>query len=153
MPERKLVIVSASSSIRKEPDEAIPAIERYNGIYFRVLRKYLPKRNLSNIDVLIVSEKLGLVWSHDKITYHVPHAGKWGALSLDDVSIRKLRTENLEKLRKIVNRYSEIYVNVGVKYLRLIEGFEKITTCKVTYAIGRGLGPKALHMKQWLISQ
>jgi len=153
LPERKLVIVSASSSIRKEPDEAIPAIERYNGIYFRVLRKYLPKRNLSNIDVLIVSEKLGLVWSDDKITYHVPHAGKWGSLSLDDVSIRKLRTENLEKLRKIVNRYSEIYVNVGVKYLRLIEGFEKITTCKVTYATGRGLGPKAVHMKQWLISQ
>lgn len=151
--ERKLVIVSASSSIRKEPPEPIPAIERYNGIYFRVLRKHLQERKLKNIDVLIVSEKLGLIWSHDKISYHEPHVGKWGSLSLDRNAIRKQRTENLEKLRRIVNQYSEIYVNVGLEYVKLVEGFEKLVTCKVTYATGRGLGPKAVHMKQWLISQ
>lgn len=153
MVEKKLVIVSASSSIRKEPFEPILAIERYDGIYFRVLRKYLRERKLRNIDVVIVSEKFGLMRSDDKISYYEPHAGKWGSLSLNKDAIKNLRRENLEKLKRIVNDYSEIYINVGRQYMKLIEGFENFTTCKITHAVGKGLGPKALHMKKWIISQ
>lgn len=153
MAQKKLIIVTSSSRLRREPSEPIRAIDRYDGIYFRILRKYLLERRLKNIDVLIVSEELGLIWSHDKISYHEPHPGKRGALSLDRHTIRRLREDNLKKLKGILNQYSEIYVNVGQDYMKLIEGFEQYVKGKVTYATGRGLGPKAANMKQWLISQ
>lgn len=130
----------------------MPAIERFDGVYFRLLRKYIREGNLRNADILIVSEKFGLIWAKDKIPYYEVQ-GKIGALNLDNKTIEELRQKNLQKLKKIVNRYSEIYVNVGREYLKLIEGFEKFTTSKVTYASGKGLGPKALHMKQWIMSQ
>jgi cytoplasmic iron level regulating protein YaaA (DUF328/UPF0246 family) len=130
----------------------MPAIKRFDGVYFRLLRKCLRERKLRNVDILIVSEKFGLIWSKDKIPYYEVQ-GKMGALNLDKNTLEKIRQENLQKLKKIVNRYSEIYVNVGREYLKLIEGFEKFATSKVTYSSGKGLGPKALHMKQWITSQ
>lgn len=153
MAQRKLIIVSASSRLRKEPSEPINAIERYDNTYFQILRKYLLERKLKKIDVLIVSQELGLIWSHDGISYHEPHAGKRGELSLDQHTIRRLREDNLEKLQGKLDQYSEIYVNVGYDYMKLIKGFEQYVKGKVTYATGRGLGPKAAHMKQWLLSQ
>jgi len=153
LTEKKLVIVSASSRRKREPSEPIPAIERYDGIYFRILRKYFKERKLRNIDVLILSEKLGLMSSDRKISYNKPHAGKWGQLSLNKDAIENSKRENLEKLKRIANNYSKIYVNIGHDYMKLIKGFEKFTTSKITYAKGKGLGPKASHMKNWLISQ
>ena len=153
MGKRKLIIVSASSRLKKEPAEPAPAIERYDGVYFRILRKYLREGKLSDADILVISEKCSLMPADNKIPYHEPHPGPWGSLSVKKETISKLKEKNLEKLKKIVDQYCEIYVNVGRGYKKLIEGFENFITCKITYAAGRGLGPKALHMKEWILSQ
>jgi len=153
LTNKKLMIISASSRLIKEPTKPLPAIERYDGVYFRVLRKSLREGKLRNIDILVLSEKFGLVWASNKIPFHEPHPGAWGSLSLSKKDMNKLRKENLQKVKKIITRYSEIYVNVGRKYFKLIEGFEKFTTCQITYAIGKGLGPKASHMKEWVTPQ
>jgi len=152
LSSRKLIIITTSYRLNKENTEPIPAIERFDGVYFRLLRKHIREGRLRNVDILIVSEKFGLIWAKDKVPYYEVH-GKMGSLSLDKKTTEKIRKENLQKLKKIVNRYSEIYVNVGREYLKLIEGFEKFTTSKVTYASGKGLGPKASHMKEWITSQ
>lgn len=150
--DKKLILITTSYRLNKEIKEPIPAIERFDGVYFRILKKYIREGKLRNVDILIVSEKYGLIWAKDKVPYYDIH-GKMGSLSLSKKSIEKIRQQNLQKLKQIVNRYSEIYVNVGREFLKLIRGFEKFTTCKVTYATGRGLGPKALHMKEWILSQ
>lgn len=64
---------------------------------------------------------------------------------------KSLREENLQRLKRILSdkNYEEIYVNVGRKYLKSIEGFEQFTNARITYAKGV-LGQKATHMKQWL---
>jgi len=147
---KKLIIVSASSSRKRESKEPIPAIERYNGIYFRTLRKYLREGKLRNTDILINSKKFGLIRSNKKIPYYEPSPGNWGSLGLNKETVDRIRKKNLHKLKKLVNAYSEIYVNVGREYMKLIEGFENFTSCKIIYATGRGLGPKALHMKEWI---
>ena len=153
MAKKKLVIVSASSRIKKEPKHPILAIERYDGMVFRILRKCLREGKLGNIDVLILTEKHGLIWSNDPIPYYEPYPAVWGTLSLNKNAIRKLREDNREKLKQIVNHYSEIYVNIGVKFAKLIEGFENFTTCKITHATGKGFGLKGAHMKEWILSQ
>lgn len=142
--------MATSYRLDEQIKEPIPAIERYDGVYFRTLRKYLREGKLSDTDILIVSEKYGLIWSEDKIPIVKPH-GRMGSLSLDEKAIEKLRQENLEKLKKITKKYSEIYVNIGREYMRLIKGFEKFTSCKIVYASG-SLGVKAAHMKEWILS-
>ena len=64
---RSLRIVACSQRKRRDSG-LLPAIERYDGLYFRVLRKarregYWP----ANLDVLIVSAKYGLLELHTAI--------------------------------------------------------------------------------------
>ena len=148
---RKLIIVSASSRLREKPTEPIPAIQRYDGIFFRVLRKLLRDGKLREFDILIVSEKYGLLSHKDKISHHAAHPGPWGSLSLDEKAVNGIRKENLKKLKKIVNKYSEIYVNLGREYMKLIGGFEEFTRSKITFGVGTGLIPKAAHMRECVL--
>ena len=148
---KKLLVLTTSIRLNEETKEPIPAIERYNGVYFRVLRKYLREGRLRNTDILIVSERYGLIWSDDKIPFYEIQ-GRMGFLNLDEKAIERLRQENLQKLEKILDRYSEIYVNVGKEYMRLIKGFEKLASGRIIYASG-SFGAKAAHMKEWILSR
>jgi hypothetical protein len=128
----------------------IPAIERFDGVYFRTIRKYIREGRMKNTDVLILSEKDGLVRSDQKLPYRKP-AGKIGVLTLGPTEVESARLKNLEMLTGILNDYSEIFINVGRQYLKLIDGFEEYTKAKVTYAKGR-FGEKAAHMRDWISS-
>ena len=59
---RKLLIVSCSK-IKKNLKQG-PAVNIYDGPYYRILRK----SNLSNIDVKIISAKYGLIDSNSLIS-------------------------------------------------------------------------------------
>ena len=61
-----------------------------------------------------------------------------------------LKDKNLDVLKRLfaAKRYEEVYVNIGRAYLNSIEGFEKLTKSKITWATGV-LGKKAVHMKKW----
>ena len=145
------MILTTSVRLNEQTKEPIPALKRYNGVYFRVLRKYLREGRLKDTDILIVSERYGLIWSNDKIPLYEIH-GKMGFLSIDKKAIEKLRQENLKELKKILDRYSEIYVNVGKEYMKLIKGLEKLASGRIIYAKG-SLGAKATHMKEWILSR
>jgi hypothetical protein len=152
---RKLIIVSASSRILEEPKEPIPALERYDGIFLRILRKYLREGKLRDTDIIIVSREFGVIKSNDMIPYHEPYYGKFGEIGLDESKVRRLRDKNLNILKGLIaqGNYSEIYLNVGYEYKKLISGLENFAKCKITYASGSGFGPKGRHMKNWILSQ
>jgi len=151
LTKRKLIIVTTSYRVNDEKSP-IPAIERYDGVYFRLLKKYKREGKLRNVDILILSERDGLIWASKRMPYYKPR-GIIGALSLDEKSIERLRKENIETLEKTAKRYTEAYVNVGRQYMKLIEGIENLPFPKITYSKGNGLGAKAAHMKNWIISQ
>jgi len=150
MKKKKLIILTSSYRM-DDRKELLPAIERYDGVYFRLLRKYMREGRLSNVDILILTERYGLISARKKIPFYIVR-GKIGELSLNEEEIRRIRLDNLKKLKKISQKYSEIYINVGKQYLKLIEGIESISKCKITYATGNGLGAKATHMKNWILS-
>lgn len=150
--KEKLIIVAASSRLKDKIHELMKAIDRYDGVYFRVLRKYLREGKLTDTDILIVSQKFGLLWADDEIPYYQSFPGSWGSLSLNEEEINKLRRENLRKLEEIARQYASVYINVGKEYLQLIEGFEDFVTGDITYAKGT-LGQKARHMKNWILSK
>lgn len=151
---RRLIIVSESLRRLKEPPEPIPALDRFDGVYFRIIKKYRREGKLQDTDCIIVSKKFGIICQNEKIPYYKPnHINKIGYLNMKENQTKKLRGKNLAKLKEIFvkNRYSEIFVNVGKRFMKLIEGLEKLTSAKIIYASGPGLGPKAQHLKRWIL--
>jgi len=147
---RRAIIVAESQRRNTKPTSPYPAIDRFSGVYFRTIKKYLREGKLPKIDIIIVSRDFGILRSKDKIPYSLPVK----KLSFDTESIGLMRETNLRKLRQIFQKgkYDEIYVNVGREFYKLIEGFEKLTSAKIIYASGLGLGPKAQHMRDWILT-
>ena len=149
---KKLIIVPSSIRMHKEPLEPIPALQRFNGIFIKMIRKY--NKRLRDCDVLILSPIYGLIDANRKIGFKEPIRGSWHKLKVNDIDIEKLRETSLSTLKKklIKRQYDEIYVNLGRDMLKIIEGFDKIVpqTIRITYSKGRGVGPKLRHMKDWI---
>lgn len=108
---------------------------------------------VDNADIFVLTKK-GLLDSNDTMTYSEPEPGTPGTLSLAKHDLERIRRKNLRILRKAFEstKYDRVYVNVGREYIRLIEGIERISPVVVEYASGRGLGPKARHMRDWIRS-
>ena len=148
----KLLIISSSSRILREPKEPIQATKRFDGIFIKSIRKYVDK--LKNVDILILSPMYGLIAPEKKIPYHESVGGSWHKAQFSKNRIATAKKVNLAIMKKLLSkqRYDEIYINVGKTMLQLIEGFEQIVpkTTKITYAQGGGIGPKMAHMKNWV---
>jgi len=132
-----------------------PAIHRYDGTFIRLLRKYIEEGLVDERDVLIVSPTLGLVRALDSIPHHEPTLGGWQSPRLDENKLRVLNRRALELFKEIARtgNYEEVFINVGKKLYPIIEGCEKLLACKIVHATGRGIGPKAAHMKSWILSK
>ena len=142
---RYLLIVGCSQ--RKRPDPGLlPAIERYDGVNFRVLRKarregYWPE----NLDVLILSAKYGLLRSDTPIEDYDQRMTRGQALALQPVVSADLDAH----LTQV--KYCEVFINLGQTYLLALAESKKIADLRdrVAYASG-GIGEKMSQMKQWL---
>ena len=149
---RKLLIVSSSLRILKEPKEPVPATKRFDGITVRTIRNYVGK--LKNVDILILSPVFGLIPPKKKIPYHEPIGVDWHKPKFSKDKIDTIKKANITRIRRRLSKrkYDEIYINVGKMMLQLIEGFEQTVpkTTKITYAQGKGIGSKAGHMKNWM---
>ena len=142
---RRLVIVSASQ--RRAPDpNPMPAIDRFDGVYFRILRKYLRESRLKGVDVLVVSDRYGILQANDLVPFHHPS---------DKIkATENARASNLTKLKDMLKKasYAEIYVVCGEDFQGFIRGFEEYANTTVTYCQGRGLGPKARSLRDWIVA-
>lgn len=143
---RYLLIVSCSQSKRSDPG-LLPAIERYDGVFFRVLAKakregYWPE----NLKVLILSAKYGLLDPKYRIENYDLRMTEERAIELRS-SVKRTLSEQV-----LVSRYTEIFLNLGRVYLLALQGWEDALReeTSVIYASG-GIGQKAAQMRQWLL--
>lgn len=61
------LLILACSQRKKPGQRKLPAIERYDGPAFRVVRKYLRESDGDPIRILILSAKYGLIAANEKI--------------------------------------------------------------------------------------
>jgi len=143
---RKLLIMPPSYRRRIEPD--LPAIERYDGVLYRVLRRNLKS---DKVDILVLTEDLKLVWGNEKLPYRKPEGDRWSRYGPQDIPDNVVK-KNIEFLKKVLEKgdYDEVFVALGEKFRKAIGDLEKITNVRVTYIKGRGLGPYAQCLKEWL---
>ena len=145
-PEARYLLILACSH-RKRPDPgAIPAMDRYDGVNYRVLRKAKregrwPKR----LDVLILSAKHGLlepslpIENYDLLMTPVRATQLWPAVL----------AEMAQRLQ--ANCYLEIFLNLGKVYRLAMEGWDNDLghDTRMFHAQG-GIGQKASAMLHWL---
>ena len=140
---RYLLIIGCSQK-KNSSLSAMKALDRYDGVNFRVLKKFRRERTLPHdLDIVIISAKYGFLNADDYTEDYNMRMTPQRALILHDRIIGELNQLLREKA------YEEIFINLGKDYLPAIEGLDSIVTCPVTYAEGR-IGEKMSAMKRWI---
>ncbi len=149
MPQqpRKLLLIACSS--RKRRDQGLlPALERYDGVNYRVIKKLMREgRFPKNVDVLILSAKYGLIDAKTPIPYYDRR--------MERVRAAELRDQVSQHLERALRQYpyTEIFVNLGKVYLDALgeSGQSILGRRGVRYAEG-GIGRKMKEMRAWLLA-
>ena len=135
---RKLLIIGCSKRKRELPEA--PAIEVYDGPYYRMLRK----AKLEAVDISILSAKYGLI---DYKTTISPYERK-----MTPHIAEVLRNDATSKLLDILtkNSYNEVVINLGEIYMKALD-FQRLSQYVTNYKIFSGDMVKRVHtLKTWI---
>lgn len=142
--ETRLVILACSQRKRTNPT-VLPAIERYDGPTFRVLRRYLKTEAAELTDVRILSAEFGLLAADRSIPNYDRHMTPERAC--------ELRPSVAAVLSQILNErdYNELFVCVGQVYLQAMGEFDTVAPPTVTIHMATGsLGRRLSQLHDWL---
>lgn len=142
----RIVIISCSNRKNKFP-KATPAVEVYDGPYYKTIRKLLREGLFpEDTKILIISAKYGLISLEDSIKIYDEKISKERA--------KDLNTKFLERFNNEIScQCTELVINLGENYLPAIEGFEKLipSNCKVKYLTGTIIARRQ-KLKEYLIN-
>lgn len=142
-----LLILGCSQ--RKSASSGVcPAIDRYDGVNYRVLRKVLHERGrLPYLAVLILSAKYGLLDAQTPIEAYDQRMTHNRALAL------QIRVGTDLDATLSSHDYQEVFINVGKTYRLALGKSQELTrqASKVRWASG-GIGEKMAEMRRWLFS-
>ena len=145
----KRLLVLGPSFRRNRSSEVLPAIQRYDGLFYRVARKYL--KDTKNVDVVVMVDDLTLVDSATPLPYSEPKGKEWGKQKFSNKIVEKAKVKNSgfldEKLRN--KKYSEVFISMGKQYAEALPDVSQFGT-KVIFPSTGGPGPKAQALKEWL---
>ncbi len=138
--KEKIYLLILSCSKRKKQISKAPALELYDGPFYRLLRKNMS----SNLDVLILSARYGLIDSNKIISYYDQRMTVERAKELSEHVEVKLK----EKIKNM--EYKNIFVNLGKTYMIAFKNNEKLLKkYNVIYAKGP-IGERLHQLKKWL---
>lgn len=140
----RLLLIACSA--RKTPDPGRrPAIDRYDGPAFRVLRKYLRDHPDFAPAILILSGRFGLIRSSRAIPDYDQRITPERAV--------QLRRTVHARLRQAYTRTTELEIGIclGREYLAAVAGLEQAVPPGVRLTvIGGGLGRRLTNLREWL---
>ena len=138
------MLVTCSATKRRLPEAAVAAIDRYDGVFFKVIRKAIADgRMKSRITIAIISAEFGLITSETPIPFY--------DRKLDKVQVASLRPKVDKALRQLLlkRRFRHIFVNIGQQYASLVEDVPELQVA--TWAQGP-IGKRAAILKSWISS-
>jgi hypothetical protein len=138
-----------SCSQRKRPDDGLlPAIERYDGPPFRVLRRFLKGQPTGSLDIHILSAKFGLIAADQPIPNYDQR--------MTPARAKELNPEVITRLECLLNSqpYQNLCFCMGQIYLRALDGYDKRISSKATVKIAAGSpGKKLSELHSWLYGE
>ena len=144
------LLILGPSYMRKINPNLLPAIERYDGIYYRIVRKYMDKIKKKRIDIIIITEDLELLQSNSLLPYKSPKGKDWRSLALPKELIEKKQKEIRRKLLRLIEskHYDEIFIVLNKHYKKILPDLTPYTSRVISDF--RGLGHKAQALKEWI---
>lgn len=147
--DNRLLILSCSQRKRKSL-ASLPAIERYDGPPFRVLRKYLRQQpeQANHLDVEILSAKYGLIDFERPISYYDQR--------LTPKTAEALRPKVLSQINSLLQRssYTRLLLSMGKDYLHAIEGYQSLLPPSLEVIVAHGSqGRKLSLLHDWLYGE
>lgn len=150
MPRRLLIL---SCSKRKRSDESLlPAIERYDGPFFRVLRRYLwtcsaaDSGSQEQPETFILSAEFGLISAHQPIPFYEHRMTAERA--------EALRPDVLNTVRHLLapgQSYHELFLCLGQEYHHALEGWERWRPPDLAVRCAHGsIGVRQAQLRDWL---
>lgn len=145
--EKRLLLLACSA--RKRVDAGLlPALERYDGVLYRVLRRWLrhaPAEQRHATDILILSAEFGLIETHLPIPYYDRKMSRARARELAPQTVAALhaRIQSVD--------YQEILLAMGKLYQETLEPIARWATrpSAVRCVVG-GIGQQAAQLREWL---
>ena len=144
--KRRLLILSCSQR-KHEAQEPLPAIERYDGPSFWVLRRFLRECpcQAGELDVYILSAAHGLIRGDFPI--------EWYDREMDVSRAVALQPEVKRTFSGLLcnNKYGSICFVLGKTYLKALEGTQDLIPDDTEPIIAYGqIGKKLARLKKWL---
>lgn len=142
------IVITACSRRKTTCDDNIPAIERYDGPSFRLLRKYL-RHSEHNVDIYILSAKFGLISYLTEIPFYeqalyTAHIG----------DLMKLVTTQANQIFSHTSKSNEVFVNLGKAYLHAFEPALKEIRTKDSLVLATGpSGRRLSELHDWLYGE
>ncbi|HEU0026255.1 MAG TPA: hypothetical protein VFQ25_03995 [Ktedonobacterales bacterium] len=147
MGKGRYLLMVACSQRKTSSTRPCPAIERYDGVNYRVLRN-LKRQGLwpENLDIVIISAKFGLLDASAPIENYDLRMTRDRALALQ----RDVSAGLDARLRQ--TDYVEVFVNVGATYRLALEQSGELRRLggRARYASG-GIGIKMGEMRRWIL--
>jgi hypothetical protein len=137
-------------SQRKRPDPGLlPAIERYDGPTFQVLRKFLLEQPVKAqfIDTFVLSANFGLIPAISQIPNYNYKMSRQRAYELQP----KVTFEFGQVLQ--ATPYSELFFNLGQTYWQALAGYERLVPAKTKIITAQGSqGGRQAALRRWVYS-
>ncbi|MFB6200143.1 MAG: DUF6884 domain-containing protein [Candidatus Nanohaloarchaea archaeon] len=145
MDEGKTLLIQSCSATKNEVEGQVPAIDLYDGYFFRIIKKARRDFGLNkNLDMLILSAKHGIVRPDEEISHYDQ--------VMDEERARELNKEVIAEIANHLeqNNYSKIVCNLGKEYRKAIEGLEDVVTeeHELQMIEGNGIGEKGKVLKE-----
>ena len=143
--KRRLLILSCSQR-KHESQELLPAIDRYNGPLFFVLRRFLRECpcQARQLDVYILSAAYGLIPGDFPIA--------WYNQKINVARIAELQSQVHTTFSDIQrDNYASICFVLGRTYLKAFEGTQNLVPIHAEPIVIYGpMGKKQTQLKKWL---
>jgi hypothetical protein len=144
---QRLLIVSCSRCKKQEPG-LIPAIDRYDGPVFRLVRRFLRGEKLDKPDIYILSAEFGLITAIKPIPTY-------------DRKMTKERAQDMQSscsaaLREIISArpYTDICICAGHVYLEALGDLhEALPFTSNSQIVSGGLGKQLAELHDWLYGE
>jgi hypothetical protein len=145
-------LLMGCSNAKVQDEGALPAIDRYDGPLFRVLRRYTREHLAeyptdNNIpDVYILSAEFGLIPGY----YPIPHYDR-RMTPQRAMELRPQAFVELGHILKSTEDYQEIFICMGQDYLQVLNEWEALIPPGLTVKISTGsLGKRQAELHDWL---
>lgn len=137
---RRLLVLACSQRKRLDSDP-VPALERYDGPAFRIVRRYLTMTDDRNLDIRVLSAKYGLIHSDLRIDHYDQKMTEDRAREVSAAVMKKMH-----QLRRSNENYDALFYG-GRLYRMTIQPAIDLGQIRATSG---SLGQQLSQMRAWL---